>query len=235
MCSAAKLDLVRSLGADHVVDYTSEDFADGERRYDLILDIAGNPAVAAASCAHARAARSSSSAVSEAATGPGIGRQVRAPCSRPSCIRSSPSSSQGSAPPTSSGSPSTHRVRSGHPEPRPDLPAQRGPRCDASPHRRQRTRQGRPSPSDRPDRSTARPPGTGWSTVGAHGPPVGGRACVTPGWSGGRRGGHDDSSTTRVSVDTPATTSAGVQPRSTLKIRVVIPTMMRPGAPSPPG
>ncbi|MER6970027.1 NAD(P)-dependent alcohol dehydrogenase [Nocardioides sp. NPDC000445] len=38
-----KLDLVRSLGADHVVDYTRADFADGTARYDLILDIAGNP------------------------------------------------------------------------------------------------------------------------------------------------------------------------------------------------
>jgi NADPH:quinone reductase-like Zn-dependent oxidoreductase len=43
VCSPAKLDLVRSLGADHVIDYTSEDFADGVHRYDLILDIAGNP------------------------------------------------------------------------------------------------------------------------------------------------------------------------------------------------
>jgi len=41
--STAKLDLVRSLGADHVIDYTQEDFADGAERYDLILDIAGNP------------------------------------------------------------------------------------------------------------------------------------------------------------------------------------------------
>ena len=43
--STAKLDLVRSLGADHVLDYTRDDFADGARRYDLILDIAGNPTV----------------------------------------------------------------------------------------------------------------------------------------------------------------------------------------------
>jgi NADPH:quinone reductase-like Zn-dependent oxidoreductase len=42
VCSTAKLDLVRSLGADHVVDYTGQDFADGANRYDLILDIAGN-------------------------------------------------------------------------------------------------------------------------------------------------------------------------------------------------
>jgi len=41
--SNAKLDLVRSLGADHVVDYTQDDFADGTRHYDLILDIGGNP------------------------------------------------------------------------------------------------------------------------------------------------------------------------------------------------
>jgi NADPH:quinone reductase-like Zn-dependent oxidoreductase len=41
--SAAKLDLVRSLGADHVLDYSKDDFADGTRRYDLILDIGGNP------------------------------------------------------------------------------------------------------------------------------------------------------------------------------------------------
>lgn len=45
VCSTAKLDLVRSLGADHVIDYTRDDFADGAHRYDLILDIAGNPAL----------------------------------------------------------------------------------------------------------------------------------------------------------------------------------------------
>ena len=43
VASTAKLDLVRSLGADHVVDHTREDWADGTRRHDLVLDIAGNP------------------------------------------------------------------------------------------------------------------------------------------------------------------------------------------------
>ena len=42
VASTAKLDLVRTLGADHVVDYTRADFADGTR-YDVIIDIAGNP------------------------------------------------------------------------------------------------------------------------------------------------------------------------------------------------
>jgi NADPH:quinone reductase-like Zn-dependent oxidoreductase len=45
VCSTAKLDLVRSLGADHVIDYTRSDFADGSRHYDLIVDIGGNPAL----------------------------------------------------------------------------------------------------------------------------------------------------------------------------------------------
>lgn len=42
VCSTAKTDLVRSIGADAVIDYTSEDFADGEHHYDLIVDLAGN-------------------------------------------------------------------------------------------------------------------------------------------------------------------------------------------------
>jgi len=46
VASSTKLELVRSLGADHVLDYTHEDFADGARHYDLILDIAGSPSIA---------------------------------------------------------------------------------------------------------------------------------------------------------------------------------------------
>jgi NADPH:quinone reductase-like Zn-dependent oxidoreductase len=42
VCSTAKVDLVRSLGADHVLDYTRDDFAAGPQHYDLILDIGGN-------------------------------------------------------------------------------------------------------------------------------------------------------------------------------------------------
>ncbi len=42
VCSTSKTDLVQSIGADHAIDYTREDFADGRRCYDVILDVAGN-------------------------------------------------------------------------------------------------------------------------------------------------------------------------------------------------
>jgi NADPH:quinone reductase-like Zn-dependent oxidoreductase len=42
VCSTVKVDTVRSIGADCVIDYTREDFAEGGQRYDLILDIGGN-------------------------------------------------------------------------------------------------------------------------------------------------------------------------------------------------
>jgi NADPH:quinone reductase-like Zn-dependent oxidoreductase len=42
VCGAAKVEVVRSIGAYHVIDYTREDFAEGDPRYDLILDIGGN-------------------------------------------------------------------------------------------------------------------------------------------------------------------------------------------------
>jgi NADPH:quinone reductase-like Zn-dependent oxidoreductase len=46
VCGPAKADLVRALGADHVLDYTTDDATSGERRYDLILDINGNTRLA---------------------------------------------------------------------------------------------------------------------------------------------------------------------------------------------
>ena len=45
VCSTKKVDLVRSIGADHFIDYTLDDFADGKQRYDVILDTGGNTSV----------------------------------------------------------------------------------------------------------------------------------------------------------------------------------------------
>jgi len=42
VCSTRNVDLVRSLGADHVIDYTREDFTRNDQRYDLMFDIAGS-------------------------------------------------------------------------------------------------------------------------------------------------------------------------------------------------
>jgi NADPH:quinone reductase-like Zn-dependent oxidoreductase len=41
VCSTSKMDLVRSIGADDVIDYTREDFVDGARHWDVIVDTAG--------------------------------------------------------------------------------------------------------------------------------------------------------------------------------------------------
>jgi len=42
VCSTRNVDLVRSIGADHVIDYTKDDFTQGAQRYDLIVDTVGN-------------------------------------------------------------------------------------------------------------------------------------------------------------------------------------------------
>jgi NADPH:quinone reductase-like Zn-dependent oxidoreductase len=45
VCSTRNVKMVRSIGADHVIDYTAEDFTRGPNRYDLILDLVGNHSV----------------------------------------------------------------------------------------------------------------------------------------------------------------------------------------------
>jgi NADPH:quinone reductase-like Zn-dependent oxidoreductase len=47
VCSTRNVDMVRSIGADRVIDYTQEDFTRGEQRYDLLLDNVGNHSLSA--------------------------------------------------------------------------------------------------------------------------------------------------------------------------------------------
>ena len=49
VCSTRNVELVRSLGADHVIDYTTTNFAEGEVRYDVIIDMVGNHSLGALS------------------------------------------------------------------------------------------------------------------------------------------------------------------------------------------
>jgi NADPH:quinone reductase-like Zn-dependent oxidoreductase len=51
VCSTAKMEFVRSLGADHVLDYSRDDFLIGSTTYDLILDIGGSSPVSRLRCA----------------------------------------------------------------------------------------------------------------------------------------------------------------------------------------
>jgi NADPH:quinone reductase-like Zn-dependent oxidoreductase len=77
VCSTAKADLVRSIGADHVIDYTQEDFADGRQHYDLILDIGGNSRLSRLRRALTRTG-TLVIAGGEGARWTGVGRQLRA-------------------------------------------------------------------------------------------------------------------------------------------------------------
>jgi NADPH:quinone reductase-like Zn-dependent oxidoreductase len=51
VCSTRNVDMVRSIGADHVMDYTKEDFTQKKRYYDLILDNVGNRSFSDCRCA----------------------------------------------------------------------------------------------------------------------------------------------------------------------------------------
>jgi len=68
VCSTAKIDFVRSLGADHVLDYTRDDIVGGTATWDLIVDIAETPR-SGGSGARSRIAARSSSSVARGETG----------------------------------------------------------------------------------------------------------------------------------------------------------------------
>jgi NADPH:quinone reductase-like Zn-dependent oxidoreductase len=78
VCSTAKTDLVASIGADHVLDYTRDDFAAGPHRYDLILDIGGNAALSRLRRALTPAGTLVIAGGEDGGRWTGMGRQVRA-------------------------------------------------------------------------------------------------------------------------------------------------------------
>ena len=68
VASTRNVELVRSLGADHVVDYTKQDFTQADTQYDLVVDNVGNRSSSTRSgaCSSPRAATSSSAATARA-------------------------------------------------------------------------------------------------------------------------------------------------------------------------
>ena len=110
--STAKVDLVKSLGADHVIDYTRQDFADGTRRYDLILDIGGSTPVRRLR----RALRPRGTLVfvggENSGNLTGLGRQLRGALISPFLRQRLVLLWRKSAPPTSRGSPASSRTAS---------------------------------------------------------------------------------------------------------------------------
>jgi NADPH:quinone reductase-like Zn-dependent oxidoreductase len=78
VCSTAKTDLVASIGADHVLDYTRDDFAAGPQRYDLILDVGGNAALSRLRRALTPAGTLVIVGGEDGGRWTGMGRQVRA-------------------------------------------------------------------------------------------------------------------------------------------------------------
>jgi NADPH:quinone reductase-like Zn-dependent oxidoreductase len=78
VCSTAKTGLVRSLGAAHVIDYTQDDFADGAHRYDLIIDIGGNPTLSRLRRALAPGGTAVLTGGEDGGNVTGMGRQFRA-------------------------------------------------------------------------------------------------------------------------------------------------------------
>jgi NADPH:quinone reductase-like Zn-dependent oxidoreductase len=141
--STTKVELVRSIGADRVIDYTREDFADDRNCYDVILDIAGNR-----SLSHLRRALAPEGTL-VLVGGEGGGR-CRGRGSHPTSARalavcaSEPEHlDRDAVKGRSGGAVRASGGRQGHARRRQDVPVERGPRGHPLPQRRARTRQGR--------------------------------------------------------------------------------------------
>jgi NADPH:quinone reductase-like Zn-dependent oxidoreductase len=83
VCSARNVDMVRSIGADQVIDYTQEDFTQDPQRYDVMLDLVGNRSLS--DCRRALAPHGTYVLVGVSDMGRwlGLGRQIKAVSSSP--------------------------------------------------------------------------------------------------------------------------------------------------------
>jgi NADPH:quinone reductase-like Zn-dependent oxidoreductase len=127
VCSTKSADMVRSIGADHVIDYTQEDFTRTGQRYDLILEMAGNRSLADLR----RALTPKGTLVLVGGSGGrwfmGTGRTLRAVLVSPFVGQRAALvlvQATGSRP---GGAAGAHRSRQGHTGHRPNLPAARDP------------------------------------------------------------------------------------------------------------
>jgi NADPH:quinone reductase-like Zn-dependent oxidoreductase len=85
VCSTTKVDLVRSIGADEVIDYTREDFAGGARHWDLIVDTAGRRSLS--QLRRALTPRGTLVIVGGEGAGGGLAASIARSCGRRSCQR----------------------------------------------------------------------------------------------------------------------------------------------------
>jgi NADPH:quinone reductase-like Zn-dependent oxidoreductase len=125
VCSTAKVDLVRSLGADHVIDYTREDFTRSGPQYDLILDMGGNRSLSQLR----RALRSGGTPrIGRQRTGQSVGRgQGLDPIHAAVTVRQESAPAHLRAKPSRPATPErTHRDRQSHAGDRQDLSAEPG-------------------------------------------------------------------------------------------------------------
>ena len=144
VCSTAKTELVRALGADRVIDYTLDDFADGTHRYDVILDTGGNRPLS--QLRRALMPHGTLVIVGGETGGRWLGgfdRSLRAVLLSPLVSQRLAHAGLVGEQRRPSGPCRSHRVGTGHTGDRPQLPAERDPRSDPLRARRSSPRQGR--------------------------------------------------------------------------------------------
>ena len=131
VCSTAKAGLVASIGADHVIDYSQHDFADGPQRYDLILDLGGNSPLSRLRRALTPAGTLVIVGGEDGGRWTGMGRQLRALALSLFVRQRLTMLTSRAAPRRPRASRPAHRSRRAHPGHRQDLPAAPGARSHA--------------------------------------------------------------------------------------------------------